>query len=177
MTSSKSVSTELTPNGETINGVLIFTMGSNTIKINENIYEITDGIHKALSLAGYSGKNMKKDSDFLMLNITKKDIRYTGVGNRSSKRRTFLLTGMLEKVAEIQSKPLNEDEAVDLQGQGMKIIHSNVLDIWTRLKFLQGLTLFGHVDTLTEAKNLMDELHKRGEIQTEEQYRNALDKF
>ena len=100
---------------------------------------------------------MKKDSDFLMLNITKKDIRYTGVGNRSSKRRTILLTGMLEKVAEIQSKPLNEDESVDLQGQGMKIIiPSNVLDIWTRLKFLQGLTLFGHVDTLTEAKNLMD---------------------
>ena len=35
----------------------------------------------------------------------------------------------------------------------------------------------GNSDTLTEASNLIDELYKRGEIQNEQQYRNALNKF
>ena len=42
---------------------------------------------------------------------------------------------------------------------------------------LLGLKLSGHTDTLTEASNPIDELCKRGEIQNEQQYRNALDKF
>ena len=39
------------------------------------------------------------------------------------------------------------------------------------------LKLSGHSDTLTEASNLIDLLYKRGEIQNEEQYRNAPNKF
>ena len=35
----------------------------------------------------------------------------------------------------------------------------------------------GHTDTLTEASNLFDEFYKRGEIENDHQYRNALDKF
>ena len=42
---------------------------------------------------------------------------------------------------------------------------------------LLGLKLSGHTDTLTEASNLIDELYKKGEIQTEQQYKNALNKF
>ena len=34
-----------------------------------------------------------------------------------------------------------------------------------------------HTSTLTEANNLKADLYKRGEIQKEQQYRNALDKF
>ena len=37
--------------------------------------------------------------------------------------------------------------------------------------------LNGHSDTLTEASNLYDELYKRGEIENEQQYRKALNKF
>ena len=63
----------------------------------------------------------------------------------------------------------------DLEGQGVKIIKpSNIIDIYTRLDILLGLKLSGHTDNLTEASNLIDELYKRGEIQTKQQYRNAL---
>ena len=54
---------------------------------------------------------------------------------------------------------------------------SNIIDINTRLEILLGLKLSGHTDTLTEASNLIDEIYKRGEVQNEQQNRNALDKF
>ena len=57
------------------------------------------------------------------------------------------------------------------------IIPSNIIDIYTRLEVLLGLKLSGHTDTLTEASNLIDELHKRGEIQNKQQNRNAPDKL
>ena len=66
----------------------------------------------------------------------------------------------------------------DLEGQGDKIIIlSNKIDIYTRLEVLLGLKISGHTDTLTEASNLIDEIYKRGEVQNEQQYRNALNKF
>ena len=67
----------------------------------------------------------------------------------------------------------------NLEGQGIEkiIIPSNIIDIYTRLEVLLGLKLSVHTDTLTEASNLIDELYKRGEIQTKKQYRNALNKF
>ena len=66
----------------------------------------------------------------------------------------------------------------NLDGQGVKIIiPSTTIDIYTRLEVLLGNKLSGHTDTLTEASNLIDELYKRGEIQNEQQYRNALNKF
>ena len=66
-----------------------------------------------------------------------------------------------------------------LKGRGVEkiIIPSNIIDIYTRLEILLGLKLSGHIDTLTKASNLIDELYKKGEIQNERQYRNALNKF
>ena len=66
-----------------------------------------------------------------------------------------------------------------LKGRGIEkiIIPSNIIDIYTRLEVLLGLKLSGHIDTLTEASNLKDELYKRGEIQSKQEYRNALNKF
>ena len=46
-----------------------------------------------------------------------------------------------------------------------------------RLEVPPELNLSGHTDTLTEASNLLDERHNRGEIENGQQYRNALDKF
>ena len=57
------------------------------------------------------------------------------------------------------------------------IIPSNIIDIYTRLEVLLGSKLSGHSNTLSEASNLIDELYKRGKIQKEQQYRNALNKF
>ena len=65
-----------------------------------------------------------------------------------------------------------------MQGQGLKIfIPPNIIDIYTRLEMLLGLKLSGHTDTLTKASNPIDEIHKIGELQNEQQYRKALNKF
>ena len=40
---------------------------------------------------------------------------------------------------------------------------------------LLGLKLSGHTDALTEACNVKDEFYKWGEIQNEQQHRNAYD--
>ena len=68
---------------------------------------------------------------------------------------------------------MNLDTKLDGRGIEKTFIPSNRIDIYTRLEILLGLKLSGHTDTLTEAKNLVDELYKMGEIQNEQQYRNA----
>ena len=71
-----------------------------------------------------------------------------------------------------------EEEPIDLQGGGVGIfIPSTITDLRTRLDTLLGLKQSGHTDTKTEASNLIDEIHKRSEIQTELHYREAFDKF
>ena len=72
---------------------------------------------------------------------------------------------------------LNLDTKLDDTGVEKFFEPSNVIDIYTRLEVILGLKLSGHTDTLTEALNLFDELHKIGEIQNEQQYRNALIKI
>ena len=65
-----------------------------------------------------------------------------------------------------------------MEGRGLRfIIPTNIIDIYNRLEILLGLKLSRHSDTVREASNLIDELHKRGEIQNKQQYRNALNKF
>ena len=72
----------------------------------------------------------------------------------------------------------NVEDFSELQSEGLKIIIPfNIYDVYTRLEILLGRKLSGHTNTLTEASNIVDELYKRGEIQNEQQYRNALKKF
>ena len=75
------------------------------------------------------------------------------------------------------SRILNLDNILKGRGVEKVIIPSNIIDIYTRLNLLLGLKLSDHTNTLTEASNLFDELHKRGEIQKEQQYPNAFKKF
>ena len=158
-------------------GVPIQISGADTIKIDENIYELTPEIYKALSDTGYTGKTMKSANDILMMYNIIRDLGYKGDDDRYSKRKKFF-TKTLPKLAEdIQNKTFEgiSDGSDDLEGEGVKfIIPSNIIDIYTRLEVLLGLKLSGHTDTLTEASNLTDELYKRGEIQNKQQYRNAL---
>ena len=67
----------------------------------------------------------------------------------------------------------------DLKGQGIETIKiaSNIIDIYIRLEILPGLKLSGYTNTLRESSYLIDDLYKRRQIQNEEQYPNALDKF
>ena len=181
MSSLNSLKIIASPSGPTILDVPIYTLGGDRIQIKDNIYDLTPEIYKALSDTGYTGKTMKNESDILMMNNIKNDLAYTGVGDRDSKRKTFLTKTLPSLVEEIQNRTfeeINDDSDSDLQGQGVKIIiPSNIIDIYTRLEVLLGLKLSGHTDILTEASNLIDELYKRGEIQNKLQYRNALDKF
>ena len=161
-------------------GVPIQISEGDTIKINENVYELTPEIYKALTYTTYTGNTMKDENDILMMNNIIRDLGYDGTGDRDSKRKTFFLKKLPKLVEYIQNKTFEEitDNSDDLQGEGVKIIiPSNIIDIYTRLEILLGLKLSGHTDIFTEASNLIDELYKRGEIQTKQQYRNALNKF
>ena len=65
-----------------------------------------------------------------------------------------------------------------LHGQGVTTnISSNRIHIYTRLEISPGLKFLGHSDTLREASNSSDGIYKKGEIQNEQQNRNALEKF
>ena len=68
MKSSNSSSIKSSPSGATIIGVPIYTMGNNTIRINDNVYELTPEIHKALASTRYDGRSMKDGSDFFNVN-------------------------------------------------------------------------------------------------------------
>ena len=113
-------------------------------------------------------------------------LRNTGFYYRKHKKGLKLarmkdaLINIPKEIDKIRNPPLPaiENESDNLQGEGVKtIIPSNIIDMYTRLEILLGLKLSGHTDTLTEAGNLIDELYKRGELQTKQQYRNALNKF
>ena len=91
-------------------------------------------------------KSMKKDSDVLTFNNILDDIAYAGIGDRNSKRKTFILVDSPKGVAEIESRSVNEHESYDLQ-EGMKIkIPPNIIDRWTRLEVLLELRLPDHTD-------------------------------
>ena len=72
---------------------------------------------------------------------------------------------------------LNLDTKLKGRGIGKFIIPSNIIDFYTRLEVVLGLKVSGHTNTLTEGSNLVDDIYKRGEIQNNQQYRNALNKF
>ena len=133
-----------------------------TIKINENIYELSPEIYKSLSNPLYTGNTMNNDDDFLMLYENLKDVKYTGSGDRPSNRKKFFTIDLPKKVSEIQNIGFDEnrdDSDRDLQGEEVKIIiPSNIIDIHTRLEVLLGFKKSGHTDILTEASNLIDEL-------------------
>ena len=162
-------------------GTPIKSFENDSIKIKENVYELTPEIYRALTYASYPGNTMKNEYDILMMYNIIKDIGYNGVGDRDSKRKTFFTKKLPKLVEDIQNKTFDEitdDSDDDLQGDGVKIIiPSNIIDIYTRLEILLGLKLSGHTDTLTEASNLLDELYKLGDIKNKQQYRNALSKF
>ena len=96
MTSSNSFKRKSTPIGASINGVPIYKMGGDAIRMKDNVYELTPEIHKALSPTSCNGENMKKDGDILMINNIINDIGYTGIGDKKSKRENFLLIDLLK---------------------------------------------------------------------------------
>ena len=145
----------------TISGTPSQISRADTLKVNENIYDMTPEIYKALTYPTYTGKNMKNENDISMMYNIIGDLGYTGVGDRYPKK---IFTKTLPKlVIDIQNR-CSEDitDSSDNLGEGIKLfIPSNKIDIYTRLQILLGLKLSGHTDTLTETSNLIDELYQR----------------
>ena len=156
-------------NGDIIwNGFPVEEMAGNKLKINEKIYNITPGIQKVLTdTSNIPLKKLNdKDNEILINLLESLDFEnYKAIPGESKSDRYK------------QSK--TNFEKHNLKGQGIEkiIIPSNMIDIYTRLEILLGLKLSGHTNTLTKASNLIDEIYKRGEIQNEQHYRNALNKF
>ena len=142
-------------------------LGGTEVKINDNKYNITPRLQKVFTqTSNIPLKNLKDQEREIYKNILK-DLNFendkaVSGGNKSDKYK--------------RSKTIFKN---DLKGQGIqKIIKpSKKIDIYTRLELLLGLKLSAHTDTLTEASNLIGELYRVVEIQNEQQYRNALDKF
>ena len=158
----------------------IHTLGGDRIRKIDNIYDLTPEIYETLSSTSYTGKAMKNENDASMMNKIKKDLGCTGRGDRQSNRKRLFTTQLPTKVEDIQNKTIDEitDSSDKLEGQGLKINNpSNIIDINTRLEVLLELKLSGRTVILTEANKLIDEFHKRGEIQNKLQYQNSLDKF
>ena len=147
-------------------------MGGKKLRIIEKIYHITPGIQKVLidtfniPLKKLNDKDNEKFIKILeSLDFKKhKAIR----GETKSGRYKHSKTNF--------KKRANKSS---LEGQRFeKIIISSIInDIYTRLEILLGLKLSCQTDTPAEASNLIDELYKRGDIQNEQQDRNALHQF
>ena len=162
--------------GWMINNHPIKMLRGTKVEINKNKYNISPGIRKVLVDKSYDSAKSMTDNDKLIF----RDISWkTGYYNRkpTKGRQTgrdryikYELDADVSRIMNLNSK---------LKGKGVEkiIIPSNIIDIYTRLEVLLGLKLSGHSDTLSEASNLIDELYKRVEIPTKQQYQNALNKF
>ena len=104
MSSSNSLKIKSGLFGATILGVPIYTLGEDKLRIRDKIYDLTPEIYKALSYTGYTGNTMKNENDILMLNNIINDLGYTGVGDRDSKRKTFLTITLPKLVNDIREK-------------------------------------------------------------------------
>ena len=126
---------------------------------------------------------MSGDEAKFFINV-RESVKCERTKDSTSKRTEFKKHDLTKPVDKILNTHLallvdeGEEDSNVLEGEGMKtIIPSNLIDNYTRLEVLVGLKLSSHIDTLTEVSNLIDELYKTGEIQNEQQYRNALNKF
>ena len=168
-----------------LNGVNVDPMGANNVKIGENKYEITPSIQKALTETSYNFTTMS-DDDILTFSKILNDINYNPNEDNSSTRQKYIKNQLKSRVQNILKPPVaaiasgeSDEYETDLEGNGTKtiVVPSDSDEIWTRLQVLLGLKLAGHTDTLIEASQLLDALFKKDEIETEQQYRNAIDKF
>ena len=151
--------------------VLVDKIGGSRVEINENIFDLTPNLLKVFTdTSGKSIKKLNKNEEITYKKLlqTLDYPNYKPKGGEAKSGR-YLYNKKIFNQSETDS---------ELEGQGVKIIiPSNTIDIYTRLEILLGLKFSGHIDTLTEASNLIDELYKRCEIHNKQQYGNALNKF
>ena len=158
------------------NGYPIKILGGTEVKIKDNKYNITPGIRKKIVDSTYKTAKSMTDMDKLVFrDMLKKSSCYSRIPTKG--RISGCDKHIKNNLDDDVRRLLKLD--TELSGRRIKkiIIHSTILEIYTRLEILLGLNLSGHTDTMTEASNLTDDLFKRGEKQKQKQYRNALDKL
>ena len=167
------------------NDVRIKPVGENRTNTLGKEYDITPSIQYCFTKTSSTTKSLNNNEKETVYNILKDvgfyNMKHT-IGLKSARMRDALidLPKVMDKIRNPPSPAIeNVEDSSDLEGQGStkNIIPSKIIDTKTRLELLLGINLSGHTDTLTEHSNLKDHLHKRGEIQNKQQYRNALDKF
>ena len=173
------------------NGVFIQSLVEKKIEVKNEEYDITLNIQSYFTNTKLFNKSLNDNENETKIDILNKvelyDMKHT---KRLKSARMKDALHILPKTITNFSDPLLpaiesiEDSYAkisdnDLKGQVFEktIIPSNIIDIYISLEVILGLKLSSHIDALTETSNLMDELYKRGEIQIEEQYRNALNNF
>ena len=88
MSSQKSLRITQSKSGEPNNlEVPIHVSGSDRIKIEDNIYDLTPEIYKTFS--SYNGKTMKDESDILEMYNIIRGLGYTGKGDKNQTERHF----------------------------------------------------------------------------------------
>ena len=151
-------------------------IGGTEVQIKDKKFNITPGIQNVLVDSPYNTIKSMNDMDKIVFRYK---LQKTDFYNRKPTKgrisgRDKYIKNNLDNDAR---KILNLD--TKLKGRGIEkiIIPSNKIDIYIRLEFVLGLKRRGHSNTPTEASNLIDQLYKMGEIQNEQQNRNALDNF
>ena len=166
------------------NSVRIKPVRENTIDTFGREYDVTPSIQQYFRKTGSTTKSLNNNEKETVYNILK-DVGFYNTRHKiglKAARMKDVLYDLPKEIAKIRNPTLPSIENVadsdDLQREGVKTITpSNIINIYTRLEVLLGLNLSGHTGTLTQASNLIDEIYKRGEIQNEQQNRNALNKF
>ena len=171
-----------------LNGINVDPMGGKDVKIGNNIYEITPEIQSLLTQTKNIFNKMS-DNDIVIFIRILDETNCNPEEDHKSTRRDYIRDKLPSKVRKILIPPIvaitswesDEYESLesDLEGNGTKtiVVPSDSDEMWTRLKVLLGIKLAGHTDSVIEASQLLHALFKKGEIETEQQYRNAIDKF
>ena len=162
--------------GWMINNIPITSFGGTRIEVDESEYDLTKGIRNVLTNKTYkTAKSLNDNEKVVLRDFLSRTGYYT---RKPTKGKPSGINNYIKNELDDDVRKIL-DLGNKLKGKGVEkiIIPSNIIDIYSRLEILLGLKLFGHTDTLTEASNIIDELHKRGEIQNKQQYRNAINKI
>ena len=167
----------------------IKALGENRNSIKDEDFDVNANIQSSYTKTELPTKPTDKEKKLTIINLREKTELYTRTRKKglNSARMKVALSFLPKAISEIRNptspaikniEDFYEDVSHDLGVRGFKNnIPSNMFDFYTRIEINLGLKLSGHTDTLAKASNLIDELHKRGQIQNEQQYRNAPNEF
>ena len=164
-------------------------LGENKISINDAEYNINHNIEAYFTNTKSMTRNMDNEDKLSIFNILE-NVGFHDNLNKNSLKSVGMkdaLYNLPKAIARVRILLLPAIEEIDdsykdlsdkVEGEGVKIIiPANIIEFYTRLKDLLGNKFSGHSDTLTEASNLIHELHDKREIHNKQQCRIALDKF